>query len=63
LFPRHCVIASWSSDEPPKELLEAKNAQQLEAVPGLGGLGRGLGMGLGGLGEGKNAGKWMKVDE
>lgn len=28
----HCVIASWSSDEPPKELLEARDAQQLEAV-------------------------------
>lgn len=28
----HCVIASWSSDEPPKELLEATEAQQLEAV-------------------------------
>lgn len=28
----HCVIASWSSEEPPRELLEATDAQQLEAV-------------------------------
>lgn len=29
----HCVIVSWSSDEPPVELLGAKTAQELEAAP------------------------------
>ena len=50
LCPRHCVIASWSSDEPPKELLEARDAQQLEAVPWAWGVGDGVGDGVGGLG-------------